>query len=35
MFRQPKIFEDVAKGMQQYLKKHGEKSVRGLIGKAV
>jgi dihydroorotate dehydrogenase (NAD+) catalytic subunit len=35
MFRQPKVFEDVAKGMQQYLQKHGAKSVRELIGKAV
>jgi dihydroorotate dehydrogenase (NAD+) catalytic subunit len=35
MFRQPNVFEDVAKGIQQYLKKHDVKSVRELIGKAV
>ncbi len=35
MFRQPNVFETTAKGMQQYLLKHGVKSIRELIGKAV
>jgi dihydroorotate dehydrogenase (NAD+) catalytic subunit len=35
MFREPNIFETTAKGMQEYLKRKGVKSVRELIGKAV
>ena len=35
MFREPNVFEDVAKGIQAYLKRKGEKSVSELIGKAV
>jgi dihydroorotate dehydrogenase (NAD+) catalytic subunit len=34
MFRKPNVFEDVAKGIQAYLKRKGEKSVRDLIGRA-
>jgi dihydroorotate dehydrogenase (NAD+) catalytic subunit len=35
MFRRPNVFEDVGKGIQDYLKRKGEKSVRDLIGRAV
>jgi dihydroorotate dehydrogenase (NAD+) catalytic subunit len=35
MFRRPNVFEDVAKGIQAYLKRKGEKSVSNLIGRAV
>ena len=35
MFRKPNVFEDVAKGIQDYLKRKREKSVRDLIGRAV
>ncbi len=35
MFREPTVFEDVAKGIQVYLKRKGIASVSELIGKAV
>jgi dihydroorotate dehydrogenase (NAD+) catalytic subunit len=35
MFRKPDVFETTAKGIQEYLKRKGVKSVRELIGKAV
>jgi dihydroorotate dehydrogenase (NAD+) catalytic subunit len=35
MFREPKVFETTSKGMQDYLKRKGVKSVRELIGEAV
>jgi dihydroorotate dehydrogenase (NAD+) catalytic subunit len=35
MFREPNVFETTAKGMQDYLKRKGVKSVRDLIGRAV
>ena len=35
MFRTPNVFEDVAKGIQAYLKRKGIGSVSELIGKAV
>ncbi len=35
MFRTPNVFEDVAKGIQAYLKRKGITSVSELIGKAV
>jgi dihydroorotate dehydrogenase (NAD+) catalytic subunit len=34
MFRQPAIFEEVARGMQAYLARKGEKSIGSLIGRA-
>ena len=34
MFRQPAIFEEVAKEMQEYLARKGEKSIGALVGKA-
>ncbi len=35
MFRRPAIFEKVAKGMQAYLARKGEKSISALVGKVV
>ena len=35
MFRQPAIFEEVAKEMQEYLARKGEKSIGALVGRAV
>ncbi len=35
MFHEPNVFEDVAKGIQAYLKRKGIASVSESIGKAV